>query len=125
MDYSDMRTKDFRFVFSRLGALEHFFIEASDMSDKVIELLRPFVPRRNEQRRVRLPRLQSLELASCNELSGDVLLDVLCERMRMTDKLLTWEGNTLTEVVISDCAGFKGNHADILRKELGDRLRLN
>lgn len=122
MDYSDMRTKDFRFIFSRLCTLEQFFIVASDMSDKVIELLRPFVPSRNEQVRVRLPRLKSLELTNCNELSGAVLLDVLSERVRLTDKMPSWEGNTLTEVVISECAGFKGQHAALLRKDLGDRL---
>ncbi|KAJ7626662.1 hypothetical protein DFH06DRAFT_736115 [Mycena polygramma] len=124
MDWSDMRTKDFQFMFGRLGMLEHFFIEASDMSDKVVELLRPYAPGRNEPVRVRLPRLKSIELANCNELSGGVLLDVLSERVRMTDKLHAWEGNTLSEVIISDCAGFKVLHANMLRKELGDRLRV-
>ncbi|KAJ7459808.1 hypothetical protein FB451DRAFT_1341619 [Mycena latifolia] len=98
MDWSDMRTKDFRFVFSHLDALEQFYIVASDMSDNVIELLRPFVPSRNEQVRIRLPRLKSLELSNCNELSGAVLLDVLSER---------------------------GHHAELLRKDLGDRLKLS
>ncbi|KAJ6559242.1 hypothetical protein DFH09DRAFT_523890 [Mycena vulgaris] len=123
MDWSDMRTKDFDFVFSRLGALEQFYIVASDMSDKVVELLRPFVPSRNEQVRVRLPRLKSIELSNCNEISGAVLLDVLGERVRFTDRLPLWEGNTLAAVVIADCAGFKGAHAELLRKDLGDRLK--
>ncbi|KAJ7212161.1 hypothetical protein GGX14DRAFT_361982 [Mycena pura] len=122
MDWSDMRTKDFRFVFSRLGALERFFIEASDMSDKVVELLRPFTLGQG-QPRVRLPRLQRLELSNCNELSGDVLIDVLRARVRLTDRLPAWEGNTLKEVIISDCPGFKGQHAELLRKELGDRVK--
>ncbi|KAJ7147473.1 hypothetical protein C8R43DRAFT_1010953 [Mycena crocata] len=125
MDWSDMRTKDFKFVFSRLGALEQFFITASDMSDKVIELLRPFVPSRSEQVRVHLPRLRSLELSNCNEISGDVLLDVLAARLKVTDKLPAWEANTLTEVTIADCAGFHGHHAQLLRKDLGDRLKLS
>ncbi|KAJ7044068.1 hypothetical protein C8F04DRAFT_1362286 [Mycena alexandri] len=126
MDWSDMRTKDFRFAFARLGMLEHFFIEASDMSDKVIELLRPYVPSRGkgERVRVRLPRLKSLELSNCNELSGEALVGVLSERVRLTDGLAAWEGNTLNEVIISDCAGLKGDHGDLLRKELGNRLRL-
>ncbi|KAJ7175808.1 hypothetical protein C8R46DRAFT_1079568 [Mycena filopes] len=125
MDWSDMRTKDFKFVFGRLGSLEHFFIEASDMSDKVIELLRPYVPPRGGERlRVRLPRLKSLELSNCNELSGEALLGVLSERVRVTDRLPTWEGNTLDEVIISECAGFKRQHGELLRQELGSRLRL-
>jgi hypothetical protein len=125
MDWSDMRTKDFKFVFSRLGALEQFYIVASDMSDKVVELLRPFVPSRNDQLRVRLPRLRSLELSNCNEITGAVLLDVLSERVKLTDTLPAWEASTLSEVMITDCAGFKGQHAELLRKDLGDRLKLN
>ncbi|KAJ7784617.1 hypothetical protein B0H16DRAFT_1356771 [Mycena metata] len=127
MDWSDMRTKDFRFAFARLGVLEHFFIEASDMSDKVIELLRPYVPARggkDERVRVRLPRLKSLELSNCNELSGEALVEVLSERVRLTDGFPAWEGNTLKEVIISDCAGLKGHHGNLLRRELGNRLRL-
>ncbi|KAJ6584914.1 hypothetical protein B0H19DRAFT_1015708 [Mycena capillaripes] len=124
MDWSDMRTKDFKFVFGRLDTLEEFAITSSDMSDKVIEQLRPYVPAQNEQMRVRLPRLRRLELENCNELSGDALFGVLGERVRLTDRLPACEGNTLAEVIISDCAGFKGHHADMLRSELGDRLRL-
>ena len=72
---------------------------------------------------MRLPRLQRLELSNCNELSGDVLLDVLSARVRLTDRLPAWEGNTLKEVIISDCPGFKWQHAELLRKELGDRVK--
>ncbi|KAJ7670267.1 hypothetical protein B0H17DRAFT_1086275 [Mycena rosella] len=124
MDWSDMRTKDFKFAFSRLGTLEQFYIVASDMSDKVVELLRPFAPAPNEQARVRLPRLKCLELSNCNELSGAVLLDVFSERVRFTDGLPAWEANTLREVMIADCNGFKPQHAELLRKDLGDRLKL-
>lgn len=98
------------------------------MSDKVIELLRPYVRAGDgdeQVRRVRLPRLKRFELVTCNQLSGDALLEVLGERVRLTDKLPAWEGSTLGEVIISDCAGFKGHHADMLRRELGDRLKLD
>jgi len=120
MDWSDMRTKDFKFVFSRLEKLESFFIEASDMSDKVVELLRPYVPEPDEQVRVRLPKLKSLELSNCNELSGDALLGVLSERVKLTDK---WEGEMLEEVIIRGCEGFTARHDHLLRKELGQRLQ--
>ncbi|KAJ7095920.1 hypothetical protein B0H15DRAFT_78423 [Mycena belliarum] len=125
MDWSDMRTKDFKFVFSRLGALEQFYIVASDMSDKVVELLRPFAPSQNGPVRVRLPRLKMLEISNCNELSGAVLVDVLGERVKFTDGLQAWEGNTLTEVMVAECDGFEGQHAQLLRKDLGNRLKLS
>ncbi|KAL0961036.1 hypothetical protein HGRIS_006026 [Hohenbuehelia grisea] len=48
MDYSDMRAKDFKWVFEHLHTLAHFTIIASDMSDHVLELLRP----RRQQRKV-------------------------------------------------------------------------
>ncbi|KAF7346253.1 hypothetical protein MSAN_01852500 [Mycena sanguinolenta] len=123
MDWSDMRTKDFKFVFSRLERLETFFIEASDMSDKVIELLRPYYAQDEQRVKVRLPRLKSLELSTCNELSGEALLSVLTERVKVTDK---WEGQgeTLDEVIIAGCEKFTSRYATLLRKELGDRLRL-
>ncbi|KAJ6508865.1 hypothetical protein C8R45DRAFT_969083 [Mycena sanguinolenta] len=123
MDWSDMRTKDFKFVFSRLDRLESFFIEASDMSDKVIEFLRPYHVYGEQRVRVRLPRLKSLELSTCNELSGEALLSVLTERVRVTDE---WqgEGATLDEVIIAECEKFTPRYATLLRKELGDRLRL-
>ncbi|KAJ6619464.1 hypothetical protein B0H10DRAFT_2216755 [Mycena sp. CBHHK59/15] len=122
MDWSDMRTKDFKFAFQHLDQLETFFIAASDMSDKVIELFRPYVSR-DGSRRVCLPRLKSLELANCNELSGAVLLDVLSARVKLTDNLPGAE--SLTAVTISECPSFTERHAQLLRKDLGDRLRLD
>ncbi|KAF8208890.1 hypothetical protein K438DRAFT_1813086, partial [Mycena galopus ATCC 62051] len=125
MDWSDMRTKDFAFVFGRLERLRSFFIEASDMSDKVIELLRPYVTRDGNVR-VRLPRLKSLELSNCNELSGAALLSVLTERVRMSDGMdrEARETETLDEVIIVGCEGLTPRHADLLRKELGTRLNV-
>ncbi|KAJ7794144.1 hypothetical protein B0H14DRAFT_2923879 [Mycena olivaceomarginata] len=120
MDWSDMRTKDFKFVFSHLDKLESFFIEASDMSDKVIDFLRPYVSAWDQQVRVRLPRLKRLELSNCNELSGGALLNMLTDRVKVTDK---WEGETLNEVIIAHCEGFTPRHAVLLRKELGKRLK--
>ncbi|KAK7048310.1 hypothetical protein R3P38DRAFT_2868601 [Favolaschia claudopus] len=123
MDWADMRTKDFTFVFSHVQTLETFFIEASDMSDKVIELLRPYVVTPNERPTVRLPRLSSLELSNCHELSGDALLSVLSERIRLTDKH-DWDGETLQELTIKGCDGFLPSHAALLRRDFRQRLRL-
>ncbi|KAJ7254411.1 hypothetical protein B0H12DRAFT_1115467 [Mycena haematopus] len=119
MDWSDMRTKDFKFVFSHLETLESFFIEASDMSNKVIECLRPYYAQKEQRVRVRLPQLKSLELSNCNEFSGETLLSVLTERVRMTDK-----GETLDEVIIAGCEGITPRYAALLREELGERFRL-
>ncbi|KAJ7644091.1 hypothetical protein FB45DRAFT_896885 [Roridomyces roridus] len=107
MDWSDMRTKDFRFAFDHLSSLEWFFISASDMSDRVIELLRPFSS-------VRLPMLRRLELINCNELSGEVILQVLSARVAVTD--------TLSELAIIQCEGFTEQHAALLRKDFRGTL---
>ncbi|KAF9267467.1 hypothetical protein L218DRAFT_941500 [Marasmius fiardii PR-910] len=42
MDFTDMRTKDFVWLFPRLQELEEFVIVASDMSDTVMRLLEPY-----------------------------------------------------------------------------------
>lgn len=131
MDWSDMRTKDFRFVFARLALLEQFYIVASDMSNTVLELLRPFGGAggnnnaQAQMMQVYLPRLRTLELASCNQLSGAVLVDVLSERVRVTDKLLPAQASRLQQLTITECDGFTEGHAQMLRKSVGDRLRLD
>ncbi|KAH9080681.1 hypothetical protein EDB83DRAFT_2340851 [Lactarius deliciosus] len=65
MDYADMRTKDFSWLFSRVESLTDFRIVASDMADRVVHGT------------VLLPRLRSLELISCQRLSGRAIVEAV------------------------------------------------
>ncbi|KAJ8080624.1 hypothetical protein PM082_017458 [Marasmius tenuissimus] len=103
MDFTDMRTKDFVWLFPKLDHLEEFVIVASDMSDTVIKLLKPHPcipvntidmdsqPDANPQvtttTRLVLPKLKKLELFNCHRLTGDAILDVLVKRVGFTDTL--------------------------------------
>ncbi|KAG7088470.1 hypothetical protein E1B28_012459 [Marasmius oreades] len=113
MDFTDMRTKDFVWLFPKLQELEEFVIVASDMSDTVMKLLEPchekagpassFMDSNNGRdneagradpqsstimtSRLMLPRLKKLELYNCNRLSGGTMVDVLLKRVRYTDRL--------------------------------------
>jgi hypothetical protein len=121
MDFSDMRTKDFRHMWDRLPLLESFSIVASDMSDKVINLLRPFkLPGTDDTVHVRLPRLRHLALYNCQRLSGDAIVGALSARIRHTDALSV----SLVEVAVVTCDGFTHQHGQMLAGELGNRLRL-
>jgi hypothetical protein len=156
MDYSDMRTKDFIFIFDRLPRLESLLIVASDMSNKVIKLLKPthaensiacdpigptlptgaasqkvecsaLPPSPNDPSRrspclVRLPKLRILELYQCNEVSGDVLVDVLSSRMRFTDTVSPED--TLQEVAIGGLDSFTGQHFSCLKMKFGQRVTM-
>ncbi|KAG7443053.1 uncharacterized protein BT62DRAFT_982220 [Guyanagaster necrorhizus] len=121
MDYSDMRTKDFLYVFDRLTTLEDFVIVASDMSDTVIRHLRPFWANNHTEMQVRLPLLQRLVLLHCHRLTGDILVDVINSRVQYTDSLSS--PAILSEVTVSECEGFTDRHAQLLRKELGNRFK--
>ncbi|KAL1748013.1 hypothetical protein HDZ31DRAFT_30638 [Schizophyllum fasciatum] len=90
MDYADMRSRDFRFVFERLTRLETFKLVASDMSDRVFRWLGPQLGQEGEddpglsatpEHGVFLPSLRNLNLIKCNRLSADVIVDVLTRRM--------------------------------------------
>lgn len=109
MDYADMRTKDFDWFFRKAHQLEEFRIVASDMSDRVMELIAPFefelTPRttpepgeddredplersgirgpRGEIERASslpLPQLKRLELFNCQVVSGDAIVETLTSR---------------------------------------------
>ncbi|KAF9478197.1 hypothetical protein BDN70DRAFT_789014, partial [Pholiota conissans] len=121
MDFCDMRTKDFKYVFDRLPNLEDFHIVASDMSDKVIDLFRPYrVPMKNSTI-LRLPRLRKLKLTNCQRLSGKAIVDALTERVHWTDR--ERPSNTLWDVSISGCDGFTNRDRFLLSTVLGNRLR--
>ena len=148
MDYADMRTKDFLWCFDHLETLSEFRIVASDMSDKVIQMLAPYRvsgrPRSVSsmssdpdeslefvnhawalgEPRVRLPRLSALELWNCQRLTGNSIVATLGARARYTDQVP--DRNTyskLSEVAIVGCTDFLPHHADALRSVLGLRLR--
>ncbi|KAI6041383.1 hypothetical protein EDC04DRAFT_2669190 [Pisolithus marmoratus] len=131
MGLSDMRTKDFSWVFDRLPHLKQFAIVGSDMSDKVIRLLKPVPIGRGEgdldghqqEMRVRLPQLEILRLVSCQQFSGDALVDSLIARVRYTDNITP--NQTLTRVVIASCNGFTPNHEEELFWHLRNRLRVS
>ncbi len=127
MDFSDMRTKDFIFVFSRLQTLQEFMIVASDMSDTVINLLKPYRRQldrdgRAEEWVVRLPRLRRFELFNCQRLTGAAIVEAFSERVTFTDQNLS---DTLSEVSVVNCDGFTADHGHALTKVLGSRLRLD
>ncbi|KAG1840596.1 hypothetical protein DFJ58DRAFT_718341 [Suillus subalutaceus] len=121
MDLSDMRTKDFRWVFDKLLDLKQFSIVGSDMSDSVVALFAPFADR--EGMSVRLPKLSVLKMYSCQQLSGDALVKALSARVRYTDHAAP--DATLGTIVISSCNNFTASHAQELSWDLHDRLHLS
>jgi hypothetical protein len=123
MDFCDMRTKDFVWIFDRLLLLEDFYIVASDMSNSVINLLRPisFSTPNGLRFRLRLPRLRKLRLLNCQRLSGDVIVEALTQRVSWTDELDP--ENTLMDVTISGCEGFSQLDRDALSTVLLGRVK--
>ncbi|KDQ62392.1 hypothetical protein JAAARDRAFT_149247 [Jaapia argillacea MUCL 33604] len=132
MDYADMRTKDFIWCFNRLTSLRVFRIVASDMSDKVIDLLAPY-PKKEpadsdgedvDSKTLRLPQLQELELYNCQRLSGDAVVEALQERVTFSGRKDRHDGfASLNRVVIVGCQDFRHHHGRALGKVLGSRLR--
>lgn len=128
MDLSDMRTKDFRWVFDKLPDLKQFSIVGSDMSDSVVALFAPFVVGRGDgqdgkRMSVRLPQLSVLKMYSCQQLSGDALVKALSARVHYTDR--TTPDTTLVTVVISSCNNFTAKHTEELSWDLHDRLHVS
>ncbi|KAF8558315.1 hypothetical protein OG21DRAFT_1504370 [Imleria badia] len=124
MDLSDMRTKDFRWVFDRLSHLKQFSIVGSDMSNKVVQLFKPEpIPFGESRCWVRLPLLTTLKLFGCQQFSGDALVDALSARVVYTDAASPSE--TLTNVVVSGCHNFTANHGIQLSWYLHQRLHFS
>ena len=125
MDLSDMRTKDFRWVFDRLPHLKQFSIVGSDLSNKVVQLFRPeSVPAPGDGRfRVRLPQLTTLKLFGCQQFSGDALVEALGARVIYTDAVTP--NDTLVNVVVSGCHNFTTNHGIQLSWYLHQRLHFS
>jgi hypothetical protein len=120
MNYADMRTKDFIYCFERLPELEHFSIVGSDMSDTVINLLMPVYTLEGGIR-VRLPKLTTLELSICAQLSGEAIVRSISARTRFTDA--SPHHASFIEVRIANCVGYNVSHAQELHQILGSRLR--
>jgi hypothetical protein len=121
MDFCDMRTKDFGYLFDRLPHLEEFHIVASDMSDKVIGLFRPYYSPAENAMMVRLPSLRKLKLTNCQRVSGIALVDEIGKRVQYTDR--ECPAQSLWEVSISGCDGFRTHDRFLLSAVLGNRLR--
>ncbi|EAU85751.1 hypothetical protein CC1G_04968 [Coprinopsis cinerea okayama7 len=132
MDYSDLRTKDFRWIFDRLDTLEEFRIVASDMSDKVIRLFKletQAPPRASSSSgtdalvKMRLPRLKRLELIQCQRLTGNAVVQALVPRVIYTDSTAdTRRFSKLKFVSTVGCAGMEDRHEHVLTSTLGSRF---
>ena len=107
MDYSDLRTKDFLFCFNHFSLLSEFRIVASDMSDKVIEMLAPYGDP-SGRREIRLPCLRELELEHCQRLTGGAIVDALRERVSFVDRSRTHP--RMDHVSVVDCAKVLPEH---------------
>lgn len=143
MDFSDMRNKDFIYVYDHLTELENFLIVGSDMSNAVIRLLKPFDEAGlvdssstiltteetdhdlclspSPSSSIRLPHLRNLELYNCHRMSGDAVVETLMQRVRYTDRFTP--ADTMKELIIADCDQFTAGHEELLMKELGRRFR--
>jgi hypothetical protein len=121
MDFTDMRTKDFRYVFDKLPDLEDFRIVASDMSDTVVRMFKPTLLEDGSVG-LRVPHLRQLKLYNCQRITGSAVVSALESRVAYTDKN---HGDTLTEVVIVGCEGFTGSHRAKLERTLRNRLHID
>ncbi|KAG6876305.1 hypothetical protein C0993_004172 [Termitomyces sp. T159_Od127] len=122
MDYSDLRTKDFRFIFERLPLLQDFRIVASDMSDTVIGLLSPYtLP--GDVPRIRLHHLRSLCLQNCNRVSGDAIVNALAARVHYINQQPALV-ESLRTVTIVTCDMVRFEHCERLTELLGNRMQL-
>lgn len=122
MDYADMRTKDFAWLFSHAQTLTDFKIVASDMADRVVRMLAP-----DANGTMLLPRLRSLELVNCQRLSGTAVVEAIRARAHATDGDIS-EGRTvdvfpLEKVAVVSCANITNTDGSELSEVLGERLR--
>ena len=124
MDYADMRTKDFAWLFSRARSLTEFRIVASDMSDRVVRMLAP-----DANGTMLLPRLRSLELVNCQRLSGTAIVEAVRGRAHKTNGHIaderTVDAFPLEDVAVVGCANFTTDDGLELAEVLGDRLRFH
>ncbi|PAV17486.1 hypothetical protein PNOK_0755000 [Pyrrhoderma noxium] len=132
MDYADLRTKDFKWLFSRLTRLEKFHIVASDMSDNVIRALTvdgntdycpPSAP--NLECAAApipiLPKLTQLRLAKCQRISGSEILRMVASRITAAAHKRT---SPIEELIITRCSGVTPSHHRELQSIFPENGRL-
>ena len=120
MDYSDLRTKDFLFCFDHFTLLKEFRIVASDLSDKVIEMLAPHNDPSGRQV-IRLPYLKELELHCCQRVTGSALVNALRERAAFVDRSPVH--TRMDYVAVVQCAQVHPEHDLALSGIFGPRFR--
>ncbi|KAI5118249.1 hypothetical protein M0805_007498 [Coniferiporia weirii] len=125
MDYADLRTKDFKWLFARLGHLETFRIVASDMSDNVLRALQVggsvdggAAPLREPP----LPRLTCLEFSKCQNLTGDAVVRTIASRLRAAE---CGQVAAFKELIISECLQVTEDHHQELQAIFPSGARLH
>jgi hypothetical protein len=119
MDYSDLRTKDFLFCFDHFTLLREFRIVASDMSDRVIEMLAPH-DGPNGRREIRLSYLKELELYHCQRVTGGAVVNALRERASFVDRSPTHP--PMDRVTVVGCTEVMPEHSLALSAIFGSRF---
>lgn len=122
MHYSDLRTKDFLFCFDHFSLLSEFRIVASDMSEKVIEMLAPYDDP-SGRRGIRLPQLKRLELSRCQRVPGLAVVNALRERVSFVDQSPTYP--QMDRISVIDCAEVLHQHNLTLSAILGSRFHFS
>lgn len=122
LSYADLRTKDFIYCFQHFP-LRKLDLVGSDMSDKVMRLFKPYVDYEGVKR-LRLPELVHLELYYCHRLSGDAVVDALCERVRFGDaKSTRGLGLPMESVAVVGCSDIMHEHVLALSRVLKSRFQ--
>jgi len=115
MDYADLRTKDFLYCFENFP-LREFRIVASDMSNRVVGMLKPYKDPHGTIS-IRLPQLTRLELRNCQQLSGSAVVDALSDRVLFVD--LARHLPSMERIAIVDCVNVTFEHNLTLSQVLG------
>lgn len=125
MDYADLRTKDFIWLFARLARLEKFNIVASDMSDNVVRALE--VAMQGEQgeemakRAPALPNLMRLKLSKCQKVTGDAIVRMIASRVRAAESGLV---TAFEEFSTTECLQVTELHHQDIQEVLPSSTRL-
>lgn len=133
MDYADLRTKDFKWLFERMPGLETFHIVASDLSDNVVRALivseaaqsshtgdldsdvcmdstveQQQQKTRESPGKILLPRLSRLKLAKCQRMTGDTVVLMVRSRVRAA---VEGRVTMLKELGLMECSQVSESHS--------------